>query len=541
MLLGMVPSRPGDPVGAFFDAVSDDDEDANQGVRAGVLREGLLVADRYKLFERIARGGMATIWEADDKKLGRLVAIKFLGQAYSSDPEYRFRFEEEARAAARLNTPYVVQTHDHGVYEGTPFIVMERLHGEDLHALLQRERRLPVALLEKIAREGGKALKIAHAAGIVHRDLKPKNLFLAETDDGQTLKLLDFGVAKHAGTAALMTATGVMLGSPYYMSPEQVRCERNLDLRTDLWSFAAILYRAATGVKAFDGDLTGVMLQITRDRPPPPSELCPDLPPVLDVFFERALAQAREDRFQSAAEMSDAFLRAIKETSGVRMIAPEARSAGASEAPRPEGNHGTFVMRGSGAPRSMPPPDAEHLPIPSDHPTFAIPVATMDALGHESALVADTSARRFPMQGRADSSNPGDRRTMPNTWQASEPLTMEQQDGFSAVDSVGFDLRWHGWHCRTPRFDASRALRPQTLCARRRHRDRGGVRDHDHAHLPAPLIDVLRGSKCAADLAPLPLEFRLTRLFATVRGAACRRAFKTAEDLANVVATARRR
>jgi serine/threonine protein kinase len=299
--------RDRNPMDAFYGGITEDDEHSQPRMRESVLVRGRSIASRYTLRERIARGGMATIWEADDARLGRVVAIKFLGQAYQGDPEYRIRFEAEARAAAQLRSPFVVQMYDYGSFEEVPFLVMERLVGEDLHARMTRERRLSPAGVAKIAHDAGRALEAAHAASIIHRDLKPQNLFIASESNGETVKLLDFGVAKHAGTAAVLTATGVMLGSPFYMSPEQVRCERDLDARTDLWSLGAILYRALTGVKAFDGDMTKVLSMITSERPRPPSLLCPDLGHAYDVFFDKVLATDRERRFATAGELIQSF------------------------------------------------------------------------------------------------------------------------------------------------------------------------------------------------------------------------------------------
>ena len=451
----MARSGSYDAVGAFLDAVADEGDDSPHRIREGVLKWGTFIGDRYTLGERIARGGMATIWEADDAKLRRTVAIKFLGQAYSSDPEYRFRFEEEARAAAGLNSQYVVQTHDHGIHDDTPYIVMERLYGEDLHARLEREKRLPTRFLEKLAVEAGRALKVAHGAGIIHRDLKPKNLFIARSDEGETIKLLDFGVAKHSGTAAIMTESGIMLGSPYYMSPEQVRGDRNLDVRTDLWSFAAILYRAMTGVKAFDGDITAVMLAITRERPMRPSEVCGDIPPSVDAFFERALARDREHRFRSATEMVALFLAAIKDSSGVRRM-----SQPGLPAPVEVAKHDTS----EGAVETAARPN-ERVVSPSEHPTAEVPVAEMGLMGQESALAPAPTGLRF---ARTTPDAPVDRLTVPNAWQADAPLTTEQQLGFSTTEDSSFESRWH----REPA--PSRGSLPQLVIDRKAYVVAGG-------------------------------------------------------------------
>ncbi len=455
--------EPGDHLGTFLDAISDDDDQSSKRVRERVLGAGRVIAERYKLGERIARGGMATIWEATDTKLNRIVAIKFMGQAYTDDAEYRKRFEEEARAAAQLRTPFVVAIHDHGVTEGVPFIVMERLDGEDLHQRMHRLKRLPIAFVAKVATEAGKALRIAHAAGIVHRDLKPKNLFISKEDDEEVIKLLDFGVAKHAGTAALMTATGVMLGSPFYMSPEQIRCERNLDGRTDLWSLAAILYRALTGVKAFDGDMARVMFQITRERPKPPSLLCPDLPKAFDAFFDKALATKREDRFATALELAEAFNVAAKGAAPSVAIPPAPSSqSGTRQAvtPRPpahEPKEGLGEQESESASAGAATPAVGPI---SDHPTFAAPVAVLanlvSAKNTSGLRLGPVSFDAPVVDDPASASRPTPRvlttpvqELPPVLAPPQEPdasmLTPEQRSGFAL--GVGFesDARWQAY------------------------------------------------------------------------------------------------
>jgi serine/threonine-protein kinase len=223
----------------------------------------------------------------------------------------RARFEREAQAAAQLPTPHVIQIFDHGVDEdGTPFIVMELLQGEDLSQCLKRVNRLALPEAAQIAVHIGRALRRAHQAGIVHRDLKPQNVFLAWGDEGLVTKILDFGVAKARlpGDDSDTTQTGDVIGSPKYMSPEQARGLKNVDHRSDLWSLGVILFRAVTGSPPFDGEsATDVIVKICSDPVPPASSIAPDLSPAVDAFFAKALARAPEDRFQSATELVNAF------------------------------------------------------------------------------------------------------------------------------------------------------------------------------------------------------------------------------------------
>lgn len=285
------------------------------------LAKGVVFAERYRLGERIARGGMGSVWAATDERLGREVAVKFMSPELVDDLEYRSRFEQEARAAAKLHSQHIVAIYEHGVADGVPFIVLERLVGEDLHARLRRVTRFPLEVCERILDHAAKALRAAHGAGIVHRDIKPQNLFLAcssEGEDEETVKLLDFGVAKHAGTSAFRTKTGVIVGSPHFMSPEQVRGHRDVGPPSDLFSLAAVLFRCVTGHRPYEGDLPQVMLKITGQPPPRATSFAPDLPAGIDTFFSRALATDPKARFQTAAEMVRAFRETTEREPGRR-------------------------------------------------------------------------------------------------------------------------------------------------------------------------------------------------------------------------------
>src|SRR5262249_23753605 len=158
------------------------------------------------------------------------------------------RFEREAKACARLKSPNIIQVHDYGIEDGTPYIVMELLDGEDLGTRLERVGQLHPAAAAPIAFQIARGLRTAHEAGIIHRDLKPGNIFLCRHQDDELAKVLDFGIAKSVGDAQIgdSTTTGAVVGSPHYMSPEQARAKKELDARTDLWSFGVILYRALT-------------------------------------------------------------------------------------------------------------------------------------------------------------------------------------------------------------------------------------------------------------------------------------------------------
>jgi serine/threonine-protein kinase len=274
------------------------------------LVPGTIIGGKYRLDRPVSRGGMGSVWAARHVQLGSPVAVKFMDPTYVSSPVFRARFEREARASATLQSPHVVSVQDYGVDGGVPYLVMELLHGEDLHARLERSKRISPDDAWRILVQIGKALRRAHEAGLVHRDLKPRNVFLATIDDDEVVKILDFGIAKETGVSVAgdATKTGEIVGSPHYMSPEQLRADRGLDGRSDLWSVGVILFRCLTGQLPFPGEVLGsVMAKILVDEIPPASRIAPDLPPSVDAFFARALARDREQRFQSVRELVDAF------------------------------------------------------------------------------------------------------------------------------------------------------------------------------------------------------------------------------------------
>lgn len=257
---------------------------------------------------------MGAVWEATHLSLGTRVAVKFIDAEYAESPEARSRFENEARAAARLRSKHVVEVYDHGVSDdGCPFIVMEFLQGEPLDKRLDRLGRLPAKEAAQIVLQICRALAKAHAANIVHRDLKPENVFLVWDDEEHTdvVKVVDFGIAKFNDTSlssSSATRTGSVLGTPYYMSPEQARGLRSVDSRSDLWSVAVIAYRCIVGALPFEGEAVGDLLVKLCTAPiPVPSEVTPDVPPSFDAWFHKALTREPAQRFQTAAQLSESL------------------------------------------------------------------------------------------------------------------------------------------------------------------------------------------------------------------------------------------
>ena len=283
------------------------------------LAEGVVVAGRFRLIRKLGQGGMGSVWLATHLGLDTKCAIKFVEGAGTMLPEMHARFEREAKAAASLHSPHVVQIIDHAIWDGVPFMAMELLDGEDLRHRLDAGGRLSPAQTVDILRQVCRALNKAHNAGIVHRDLKPDNIYLVKDDDREIAKVLDFGIAKSSSAleSGSNTKTGAMLGTPYYMSPEQAQGIKTVDFRSDLWSMAVIAYECITGVLPFRSEALGDLLMRIMVAPLPVPSHVTSVPPGFDAWWAKAATRDPAGRFQSAKEFIDTLAIAAGISAGV--------------------------------------------------------------------------------------------------------------------------------------------------------------------------------------------------------------------------------
>ncbi len=282
---------------------------------------GTLLAGKYRVTRELGRGGMAAVYEAEHIDIGKRIAIKVLAAELANSAIVIERFMREARAAASVKSPYIVEVYDSGrLDDGRPFIAMELLEGESLYDRMARVRLIDTQTTVRIIGQVAKGLMKAHAIGIVHRDLKPENIHLCKGEDGEEIaKILDFGLAKFYSPVktdektARLTREGAVFGTPAYMSPEQVKGQGSVDHRADLWALGCMAYECLTGRPVWNTE-QGVAMTfaaIAASPLPQPSRFRPDLPAGFDGWFRKALERDANARFQTAKELADELARAL--------------------------------------------------------------------------------------------------------------------------------------------------------------------------------------------------------------------------------------
>jgi serine/threonine-protein kinase len=268
-----------------------------------------ILNDTYRIVRLVGEGGMGKVYEAQHVRLrDRRVAIKVLHPELAGKADIVARFQREAESASSISHPNVVDVFDvHRMPDGTPFLVSEFLEGEELGKQIERAGRLDAGPAAAIAWQVCKALAAAHARGVVHRDMKPENVFLVRRDGEQVVKVLDFGISKAETRETHLTKTGLIMGTPGYMAPEQARGEK-VDLRADVYAVGALLYHLVTGRPPFSGQDVGVTLTLVLTKEPErPRAIAANVPEALEVVIQRAMAKDPRDRFQSMAELGAAL------------------------------------------------------------------------------------------------------------------------------------------------------------------------------------------------------------------------------------------
>jgi serine/threonine-protein kinase len=337
----------------------------------------------YRIVRLIGEGGFGEVYLAENPLLERRAAVKVLHTALAQDPELVRRFLNEARAASAIRHPNIIEVFDAGLTpDGAPYILMEFLEGVSLQKRLADQGRLGVAVVLDLVRQAGSALGAAHASGIVHRDLKPENLFLVpspEAAGGERVKILDFGIAKikRSGSTGgtMRTQTGLIMGSPAYMSPEQCKDSADVDLRSDIYSFGVIVYEALAGRTPFVASTgTEMLVMHLTETPPPLRQWAADVPAEIEAAVMRALSKQRSDRFESVASFVDA------------LVGVATRTGFASAGPPAEG--ATQAQLEAGLERTI---------AAAAITTFSRASGQVDSSSSDEALLAASRPRRWPL------------------------------------------------------------------------------------------------------------------------------------------------
>ncbi|MCP4600960.1 MAG: serine/threonine protein kinase [Proteobacteria bacterium] len=298
---------------------------------------GTILDGKYELSRLLGEGGMGTVYEATHKLIGRRLAVKFLHPQYVTSEEVVTRFQREAQAAAAIGHENIIEVTDMGKMEDdSPYIVMEFLDGKDVKAAITEDKVLSTSRAARIMVQALSALHAAHEVGIIHRDLKPENIYLIEKSDRPDyVKILDFGISKFRSLESEgskgLTQTGTVLGTPYYMSPEQARGDQNLSSRSDIYAMGVMLYQMLTGSLPFDApNYNALLIKILTEDHVSPDELNPSLPPELVETINIAMDRDPERRFPTCLDFRQRLLPFLPDSSNIRLetgLSPASRTA----------------------------------------------------------------------------------------------------------------------------------------------------------------------------------------------------------------------
>jgi eukaryotic-like serine/threonine-protein kinase len=358
---------------------------------------GATLAGRYEIVRRIGEGGMGAVYEARHAVIGKRVAVKVLLEKFLTKSDFVARLLQEARLASSIGHENIVDVTDFGTTDdGRSFVVMEFLDGEALSQLIMREAPLPVERSLRIARQVASALGAAHAKGIYHRDVKPENVYLVRRGEADFVKVVDFGISKavkqggneEGGDAYRLTHTGLLLGTPLYMSPEQARGDEDLDHRVDIWALGVMMYECLTGEVPFRANnYLGIISQVLTHTAAPPSKVRPELgiPDAVEAVVMRAMAKDRTQRYGAMADLERDLERLLAGDQNVGLpLVGEGSAAGRAPAPPPRRWHlGVVAVLALGIGVSL------ALSRPPVAPQPAAPAATAPSGAHPAPASAN--------------------------------------------------------------------------------------------------------------------------------------------------------
>ncbi len=366
---------------------------------------GYVVDGRYRLREKLGEGGMGSVWKAEHLSLKSDVAVKFIIKNVEDDEQSSARFMLEAQAAAGLHSTHVVKMLDYGVFDKRPYIVMELLRGESLDARLRRNGPLTPGQTAEMLQQVARAISKAHDAGIIHRDLKPDNIFLVDEGDIEVVKVLDFGVAKQIHQdlteSSPRTVTGALMGTPFYMSPEQLGAGGEIGVRSDVWALGVIVYECLLGTRPFTADtLPEMVLAVAVGEKPVPSEQGV-VPAGFDEWFDKATARVVDERFGSVLELTAHLFEIVE---GPRSLRAQQLRRGAIPS---TGDDFATAATVEQHPSESPSPSNE---LSGSHKrAITVSAAGSEESGERGSLPA-TTAKSFSTAASPSTSPPGGRR-----------------------------------------------------------------------------------------------------------------------------------